>query len=172
MFFIAQVVMFVDLNPIELYRIERKLAGSHYSKLSPRLQKNKRYLLGNPHERDRSSRLSTSQNFRKCHDKSGKAGLTLTTRCHTNNQEQRPPGPEASGVNIKPLSKEVQNYFILRHFLFLHDFLFNNNFKPAAKSSLLWYPLLVTFRVWHFCTSFTDMNLPPSILSNNWVGNT
>lgn len=49
----AQDVLFVDLNHIQVSMIERKPVGSHYSKLSPRLQRNKRCLLGKPHHRDR-----------------------------------------------------------------------------------------------------------------------
>ena len=58
---VIQTVMFADLNHSEHDR--EKAFGSHYPKLSPRLQENRRYLLGNPHQRDRSSRLSTSQKF-------------------------------------------------------------------------------------------------------------
>lgn len=72
MLLIVQAVRFVDLNQIELYMIEGKHVGSH-SKRSPRLQKIIRYPLGNPHDRDRSSRLSTSRNFQKPDDKPGKA---------------------------------------------------------------------------------------------------
>lgn len=73
MFSTTQVVMFVDLNHIE-HMIEGKLVGSRYSKLSPRLQKNKRDLPGNPHHRDRSSRLSTSQNFQSAMINQGMPG--------------------------------------------------------------------------------------------------
>lgn len=83
MFFIAQVGMFVDLNPIELYMRERKLAGSHYSQLSPRLQKNNRYLLGNPqggtgHQDSAPPNISKSAGTNQ-----GGPGPDFTTRGHT-----------------------------------------------------------------------------------------
>jgi hypothetical protein len=59
-----QVVMFVDLNHIELHVMERKPVGSHYSKPSPRVGKQKAAPWESP-TRNQSSQLSTSQSFQK-----------------------------------------------------------------------------------------------------------